>query len=653
MGNSASSSVHVTKLMDQIPHRSTSDTLNYLAKYVKPTKLAGGLSKDALFVVVLGDNENERRLLKLFCSRKQMKRECRMLKSNQDISPKVYDCFVTEQTTYQDVSFRACIVMEYLGAPWTSLASMKPKTANKKLQKAVCKTIQQMHDNDTMHYNLHAGNIMVKENKEKFEIKIIDYGHALTIDNTHHKWRGTKLSDYELSCLDYNRYERKAKLVQKMDDSKETVMVLDLGTFCDFALMDTVRKELKATFNVVNVSNQKTSTCCHVHFRIDYQSIDNIVRKAAVYLAQLPAESGMSKFIRLMKHRHLSSQLMAAQYQIARIVDHIAATMNVSHVLLHSAHIATVLLADKLSNVPKTLLHYCPGYLPNNTYQYPFSDRFPHMTSIEKEKQTKQIWSTYGQLSRMGSAVNSMQHLLMYEDPLIPHETFASDSKFVTKRLGSIYPTLPKQDNLPQEVNTFIQTQKNKKRTLILLTFGSFLKPFEENDFLMKLGQKILEHNAAVLFMGKTNQLPQSNQILSYEKFLSYEKVVPKCDIIIFTGSICLQNVAWQFQKPMGMVPHLNEQYFWAEMYEKLTGIGYINKRKAGDFQNLHSILEQTSPLENKVRIYNPSDTANNISKALGNWKKTYSSTLQKTMNKKNRFSRRFVKYILTLLYAS
>ena len=50
--------------------------------------------------------------------------------------------------------------------------------------------------------------------------------------------------------------------VREFDQTKPFFLVVDIGTFCDYVLMDTIRKDLLTKYNVINLSSAKGCSQC-------------------------------------------------------------------------------------------------------------------------------------------------------------------------------------------------------------------------------------------------------------------------------------------------------------------------------------------------------------------------------------------------------
>jgi len=62
--------------------------------------------------------------------------------------------------------------------------------------------------------------------------------------------------------------------------------------------------------------------------------------------------------------------------------------------------------------------------------------------------------------------------------------------------------------------------------------------------------------------------------------FVPYPAMVRHCDLVCFTGSVCLQNVCWAQARRMLFVPYLPEQYYWAKLYQHHTNVGYVDYKQ-------------------------------------------------------------------------
>jgi hypothetical protein len=122
-----------------------------------------------------------------------------------------------------------------------------------------------------------------------------------------------------------------------------------------------------------------------------------------------------------------------------------------------------------------------------------------------------------------------------------------------------------------------------KYRRLVLITFGSYVS----EPLLAKATSKIIpimisfcdQNNYLLVHVTKTSKSYQSGNYYAHSssEYLDYTTTCMQCDLVIFTGSICLQNICASHGVPMLFVPFLPEQYFWAKNYIDLAQVHYID----------------------------------------------------------------------------
>ena len=71
----------------------------------------------------------------------------------------------------------------------------------------------------------------------------------------------------------------------------------------------------------------------------------------------------------------------------------------------------------------------------------------------------------------------------------------------------------------------------------------------------------------------------RSNYIKFWKKFIPYPAIVKQSNVVLFSGSLCLQNVCWLYGCPMLIMPLHTEQYLWAKLYKRYTTVDYIDQK--------------------------------------------------------------------------
>lgn len=91
----------------------------------------------------------------------------------------------------------------------------------------------------------------------------------------------------------------------------------------------------------------------------------------------------------------------------------------------------------------------------------------------------------------------------------------------------------------------------------------------EEDEESTRRGPNYTSPNFSALLRDAYYKLPDT--------YVAYDVVVPKTNIVVFTGSACLQTTCHALEKPMLFVPVLTEQFLWAKNYEHFTGVPYVD----------------------------------------------------------------------------
>uniref|UniRef100_A0A6C0BRR6 Protein kinase domain-containing protein n=1 Tax=viral metagenome TaxID=1070528 RepID=A0A6C0BRR6_9ZZZZ len=600
MGQSTSAQIE-TRLISGY-QRSPEQIKDYLGQLTFIDWVSGGYSGDK---VALVNTDAGYRILKLFHRAKDMYRECK-IQSQFKHAPTVYNCFPTANIQYKNIkNINGILEMEYLDG-WETLNEVD---LTPELKHQVCRVVNELHNIGVIHSDLHKGNIMVKNG----DVKIIDFGNASIIGSTHPRWR-LNLTDIETMCLHRNIFTSKGIVYSQIDYTKESVLILDIGTFCDFALMDTVSKELQQSFNIINISPQPNAKFCNVHYPMTVPLLTEITKHIAKHV---DVTRGIKHIIQNLDFTTLSYvyAYYGAMRNVSRQIENIAKIYNVSHIVAHPGQTLAIYLGYTLKSIAVSVVYYAPGYLPNQTYNNPFGDQMSELSPQMIREQTRNYEKAFTYIAKFQNPFAKVQHILCYDQPLIKCEEFTTSLQ--TVYLGSLYPSLRQQDELPSSIKQLLDRSNNK--TKVLVTFGSFLKPYEAGNFLSTLIRKITAQDCAIIFIGQSNQVQNSEFVVAYDQFLSYDLIVPQCDVILFTGSVCLQNVSWKHRKRMGFIPYLSEQFLWAKEYQRLTNIPFINTYSPASLdENLTLILTQPQP-DVKVTFYDP--LTKYLSTVIKSWK--------------------------------
>ena len=229
------------------------------------------------------------------------------------------------------------------------------------------------------------------------------------------------------------------------------------------------------------------------------------------------------------------------------------------------------------------IIYYAPGF-PNKSLPWVFDSTFRdpkfkiYKTSPEHPKSTLKYFSRIALFSKQTTATviekfALMNHITAFDLPHLIPSMNLSNIKFY-----SIGPIIPIQTLSP--LPKLIQCISNTHR-LIFLTFGSYAtSPIVKQNitYLLNHLTNFIEQSKSKAYHIIYHNGDYSNKhITSLKAHIPYDALMSLIDLVIFTGSVCLQNICLNHRKPMLYVPVLSEQYFWAKNYTYHTKIPYYD----------------------------------------------------------------------------
>ena len=287
-------------------------------------------------------------------------------------------------------------------------------------------------------------------------------------------------------------------------------------------------------------------------------------------------------------------------------------------ILAHSGCVAQLLSADIL-DIPTSVLYFAPGFLPCREMPFVFdnalkqkdidnvwrNDNVLVSTNVQSglryhERLTHLTPSSFNKSRAYLDHLSKIQHLYAFEPPLVPKMTYADVLPPLTvKSVGLMKPNLPTTP-FDKALATWVRACRRGGGRLIFVSFGSILHNLAVHHatddgpsalvvFLTALHEYVDAHNAHILLHdGKKTIPPETVQhvhatmprVRLHTSFVAYPTLVPKCAMVCFTGSVCLQNICWQHKTPMLYVPVTPEQYLWAKLYRKHTGVPFVDYQR-------------------------------------------------------------------------
>ena len=127
-------------------------------------------------------------------------------------------------------------------------------------------------------------------------------------------------------------------------------------------------------------------------------------------------------------------------------------------------------------------------------------------------------------------------------------------------------------------------TTNLRNRRIILVALGSYVESPTLSTMMPPLIEALekyaMQENLVIIFHNGGKYVPKhSETCVVVNEWITYGAILPFCVLVVFTGSICLQNQCLLFRVPMMYVPVIAEQFFWATNYREMTGVPYYNNR--------------------------------------------------------------------------
>jgi len=378
---------------------------------------------------------------------------------------------------------------------------------------------------------------------------------------------------------------------------KPKLLVVDLGTFCDFLLMETAVIKLTNIYDIVYVTDKKRKLPAWVSARYDFSTPADVTSN--IHLNILDHQQSIITW--LLRNPYKGTEQYLWVSHMSQLVQEAYSEHNPVGLVFHYG-VSFLLwsIPSKIIDLPTFVLYFTAGLINKKT-PYVF-DPVLKQPNFELYKRTKdydslirKTWDvSYYRSSFLSAAtpfevrrvLGKAHHIFCFDREItLPYEAVFSKDIVKTHTLGSLYnetildakrwynPKSARERAPPESLKSFM----NKKMPLVMMSFGSYstnsilieLLPFIINA-VSDCGFKILFHSPTE--SEKLSKLVEPYSTLYLQKgWLPYEWAVPHCDFVMFTGSVCLQTICLYNQCPMIFVPLLAEQFFWARNYQYMT----------------------------------------------------------------------------------
>lgn len=396
---------------------------------------------------------------------------------------------------------------------------------------------------------------------------------------------------------------------------KDIIVFINIGSYCDGTLTNAVIKKLLYKYDV--------------KFITDKSSIieNSVIKPTEVYdspsfITVEPVIGGADTNTSLATWLFSSPTQIHELYTMIKTIRDIISRQQEQHkpkmILFHYSLMNVALNFEQNNICSFGLIYYSPAYINNNIpWIFDGNIRRRDFQLYDKSKNKAVIersWKTIMSRTKLMTQVlqSGVTEKVIYDRMKKLHiflcwdKHMTKDIKPLTKKsnihyIGGVYPDhiikkIPMEKKEFKEIHrnlkSFMKEQKRMKKLIALVSFGSFAKfPHLRSSFqdivriLQLFNYSVIIHKTWNIkdekeneeFVGKFMANDVNNNIFVQIGFAPYDYIVPHIDLILFTGSLCLQLVAFQTMKNMIFFPLITEQFFWAKNYEHFTKIPYVD----------------------------------------------------------------------------
>jgi len=368
-----------------------------------------------------------------------------------------------------------------------------------------------------------------------------------------------------------------------------TLSLLTFGTFCDIKLSLIIAKKfLSRRWNVIFITNSLPKELVIKHKNIKYVMYDmsKYINLSDSNLNADPTFGDIFKYVPMIWYIHTE-----IRKRIAPCLE------KADYVLVHYPALIFNNLLTNISNMG--IFYVAPAYITSDI-PYIFSKEILNLDV-----------GTIGSAKFSSSASFTLKLSLISGNPynlrniLQKAQLFAMWDKCILKNITSVKPI----EHLSNIVDTSIQKHVipdvldnfvSSKPLLVYISFGSFKI---SKSLVLQIIQALLNQGYRVIYHGKLDAPIQHENLLIYTTFISHEWLIPKCSMIVSSGSYCMTSIANYHGVPIVHVPILLEQVLWAKLYAYNTSTKYIHHQKRYKIKTLENLVNKihNSP---KVKEY-------------------------------------------------
>ena len=393
-----------------------------------------------------------------------------------------------------------------------------------------------------------------------------------------------------------------------IDPKKPTILTMDLGTYCDNKLAEIAFSEIVKHYNVVYITDNKHQLDPRVYTKVGFDTPAFFTNDPDIAAAD-PKRSLAGWMIRQPTQ---PAEMLLWSIRMRKLI---AATIEehnpVGVLIMYPALILTFLIDDAIK-LPVYVVYVAPGVV-NYSVPWVFDSNInkPDTPLYVESKSNKnsglvnltraaRIAEWFPSAKSAFARYASYHHICCWDPKALPKpRVYREKSMHVIYSKALLPEEVTKPPPMPRANATLRKCLRTYTGGIVFLSFGSYGKSAilrEPLELLLSLLDQFCEahrrekigvifHNGnAVKKFVSANKL---QHISIVNGFIPYEALVPKCKLVIFTGSVCLQNICLYHATPMMFFPLLTEQFYWAKNYTYHTGIPYI------DFKGWQTMLDK------------------------------------------------------------
>ena len=371
------------------------------------------------------------------------------------------------------------------------------------------------------------------------------------------------------------------------------ICILTFGSFCDIKLSLIVADYfLKKNTQVYFIANNIPET-----IKINHTNIYYIINDLDKYI-QLKTHDIAGEKLNLEKILKFTPLLTYINTKLYKQTEKILNECD--YILVHYPALFLSNLLNKHSD-KLGVFFVAPAYA-NIEIPYVFSDEIKNW-SLKDKKEYKSSIENLIKISLGSFNPSSVLKILDKADIFTMWDSSIIKPPKTTKKIYNFsnifYRDVFKFSTQDLKLENFLNKDKNKP--LAYISVGSLSVPV---TILKNTIISLLELNYLVIFHGKIDISIENENFIIYTEYIPHEYIIPKCKLIVSSGSYCMTSLANYHGVYILHIPLSNEQLFWSKCYSYNSNTDFIYQHTYYDVSKIKDIIKGiTGSL--KSRLYN------------------------------------------------